>query len=98
MKGISLSLFILLSLSSAMMPALAEEPKGEELQGLSIIGNQELPRMLYIVPWKPSELPQLTEPPLESLIDEALAPIERAEFRRNVIYFDALAQQPGGSK
>jgi hypothetical protein len=78
------------------LPLQAEE--AVEMQGLSIIGNQELPRMLYIVPWKASELPELSEPPLQSLIDEALAPIEREEFRRNVIYYDALAQQPGGSK
>jgi len=87
----------LLMILAVIDPAAAEE-EPIEMQGLSIIGNQELPRMLYIVPWKPSELPQLTEPPLESLIDEALSPIEREEFRRNVIYYEALSQQPGGIK
>ncbi len=89
-------LLSLLMLALFAMPLQAEE--AVEMQGLSIIGNQELPRMLYIVPWKASELPELSEPPLQSLIDEALAPIEREEFRRNVIYYDALAQQPDGSK
>ena len=49
--------------------------------------------MLYIVPWKESELPQLSQPPLESLIDEALAPLDREEFRRQVHYFNALSHQ-----
>jgi 2'-5' RNA ligase len=69
-----------------------------ELEGTSIFGNQELPKVLYIVPWKDSELPQLQEPPLESLIDQALAPIDRSEFRRQVIYFDALSIQAEKSK
>jgi len=64
-----------------------------EMEGTAIIGNQELPKVLYIVPWKPSELPDLSEPPLQSLIDDALAPVDREEFRREVLYHDALATQ-----
>lgn len=71
--------------------ALAEERL--EMEGTAIIGNQELPKVLYIVPWKPSELPDLSEPPLQSLIDDALTPVDREEFRREVIYHDALATQ-----
>lgn len=64
-----------------------------EMEGTAIIGNQELPKVLYIVPWKPSELPDLSEPPLQSLIDDALAPVDREEFRREVLYHDALSTQ-----
>jgi hypothetical protein len=63
------------------------------MEGTAIIGNQELPKVLYIVPWKQSELPNLSEPPLQSLIDDALMPIDREEFRREVLYHDALATQ-----
>lgn len=82
-KVISL-LFLLISLA-----AFADERI--ELQGTSIIGNRELPKILYIVPWKSSELPQLTEPPLASMIDEALSPLDREEFRREIHYFNALS-------
>lgn len=64
-----------------------------EMEGTAIIGNQELPKVLYIVPWKTSELPDLSEPPLQSLIDDALAPVDREEFRREVLYHDALSTQ-----
>ena len=64
-----------------------------EMEGTAIIGNQELPKVLYIVPWKTSELPDLSEPPLQSLIDDALAPVDREEFRREVLYHDALSAQ-----
>lgn len=60
------------------------------MQGTAVIGNQELPKVLYIVPWKKSELPDLSDPPLESLIDEALKPIDRNVFRRQVEYYQAL--------
>jgi hypothetical protein len=77
--------------ASILSGAQAEERL--EMEGTAIIGNQELPKVLYIVPWKSSELPDLSEPPLQSLIDDALAPVDREEFRREVLYHDALATQ-----
>ena len=64
------------------------------MQGTAVIGNQELPKVLYIVPWKKSELPDLSDPPLESLIDEALKPIDRNVFRRQVEYYQTLNPSP----
>lgn len=58
-----------------------------ELEAMSIIGNKELPKMLYIVPWKNSELPDMNAPPIESLIDEALAPVDRDNFKRKIRYY-----------
>ena len=89
-----LILFSLIMMTT--LPLQAEERI--ELQGTAIIGNQELPKVLYIVPWKSSELPQLSEPPLESLVDEALSPIDREVFRRQTIYYDALAEQEARAK
>jgi hypothetical protein len=76
-----------------VLPVLAEDRL--QMEGTAIIGNQELPKVLYIVPWKSSELPGLNEPPLESLIDEALMPLDRQVFRRQVIYYQALSAQAG---
>ena len=69
-----------------------------KLEGTAIIGNQELPKVLYIVPWKKSEVPDMTEPPLESLIDEALQPIDREVFQRQVNYYHALHDKTEQSK
>ena len=65
-----------------------------EMEGTSIRGNRESPQVLYIVPWQAAELPDLSAPPLERLIDEALAPVEREEFQRQIQYYNALASQP----
>ncbi len=57
-----------------------------EMQGTAVIGNQELPKILYIVPWKKSDLPNMQRPPIAQLINEVLAPLDREEFRREIYY------------
>lgn len=64
-----------------------------KLESISIIGNKELPKMLYIVPWKTSELPDMNAPPIESLIDEALAPVDRDSFKRKIQYYQIYSEQ-----
>lgn len=60
-----------------------------ELEGISVIGNKELPKALYIVPWKRPELGEGQGRPLGSLLDEALAPVDREVFLRELEYYDA---------
>lgn len=67
-----------------------------DMQGTSIIGNQELPKVLYIVPWKKSQLPDLAEPPFDGLMDDALSPIDRAAFQRQLRYYDTLTRRKNG--
>ncbi len=55
-----------------------------------ITGNQELPKVLYIVPWQKSDPGDLTGKPVNSLIDEVLAPLDREEFIRQVKYYNDL--------
>ena len=56
-----------------------------------LTGNRELPKVLYIVPWKKSDLGELPAQPFNTLLDEALTPIDRDVFRREVTYYDAIA-------
>ena len=55
-----------------------------------ITGNQELPKVLYIVPWQKSDPGDLTGKPVNTLLDEVLAPIDRSEFIRQVDYYGEL--------
>ena len=66
-----------------------------ELDATSIRGNQELPKVLYIVPWQDPELGDLVGKPVNSLVDEVLAPVDREVFRRQIRYFDQLYGQAG---
>jgi hypothetical protein len=64
-----------------------------ELGTTAITGNRELPKVMYVVPWKHADLGDLGGKPLNSLVDEILAPVDRDVFRREISYFDAL--EPG---
>ena len=61
-----------------------------ELGRTEITGNQELPKVLYIVPWKKADPGDLTGKPVNTLLDEVLAPIDREEFIRQVDYYQDL--------
>jgi len=57
-----------------------------DIDRTQIIGNRELPKVLYIVPWKKPLPGQLSGRPVQSVLDEALSPVDRAVFRRQVDY------------
>ena len=57
-----------------------------DIDRTQIIGNRELPKVLYIVPWKKPVAGDLSGRPLVSVMDEALAPVDRDVFRRQVRY------------
>ena len=68
-----------------------------DIDRTQIIGNRELPKVLYIVPWKKPLPGELSGRPVVSVLDEALAPVDRDVFRRQVKY-DALIQPPQPAK
>jgi hypothetical protein len=61
-----------------------------ELGRTEITGNQELPKVLYIVPWQKSDPGDLMGRPVNTLLDEVLAPVDREEFLREVGYYNDL--------
>ena len=73
----------------ASMPVLAQDRA--DIDRTQIIGNRELPKVLYIVPWKKPLQGDLSGRPLGSVLDEALAPVDRDVFRRQVRY-DGMTQ------
>jgi hypothetical protein len=66
-----------------------------ELGRTEITGNQELPKVLYIVPWQKSDPGDLMGKPVNSLLDEILAPLDREEFIRQVDYYNDLYGNEG---
>lgn len=61
-----------------------------ELGRTEITGNQELPKVLYIVPWQKPSPGDLMGKPVNTLLDEVLAPLDRGEFIRQVEYYEDL--------
>ena len=60
------------------------------LSTATVTGDREQPKVMYIVPWKKSDIGDLSGKPMNSLLDEALTPVDRDEFKREVAYFEAV--------
>ena len=60
-----------------------------ELKSISIIGNPELPKTIYLVPWKKTGPGDLGGRPGSSLLDEDLGPVDPQVFRRELEYYQA---------
>jgi hypothetical protein len=85
----SLALSMLAAALGCALPALADDRA--DMEHTKIIGNRELPKVLYIVPWKKPLPGELSGRPISSVLDEALAPVDRDVFRRQVNYFAQTA-------
>jgi hypothetical protein len=75
----------------AQTTAIAEEKKVDtevkELSGISIIGNKEAPKSLYIVPWQNSEVGVATS--LSSgLLDDSMRPVDKEVFLRELDFYE----------
>jgi hypothetical protein len=61
-----------------------------ELGTATVTGDREQPKVMYIVPWKRSDIGDLAGKPMNSLVDEILAPVDRDVFKREVVYYKAV--------
>ncbi len=75
-----------------------------QLGTATVTGDREQPKVMYVVPWKKSDIGDLGGKPMNSLVDEILAPIDRDTFKREVRYYQTVkseasqngAQPPAG--
>ena len=75
---------------------LSSVPGGKAL-GMSILGNQEAPKALVIVPWKSSELGN--GPSVSTLLDDSRLPIDKEVFMRMLSYYEIRSEtaRPSGA-
>jgi len=81
---------VCLSMTAGARDKEKEQSKGnaKELSGISIVGNKEAPKSLFIVPWKSSELG--VETSLSSkLLDEKLTAVDKDVFERELDFYSA---------
>jgi hypothetical protein len=81
-------LMVAVGLAMAAVPSWAVDRAN--MDSTQIIGNRELPKVLYIVPWKKPLPGDLVGRPVESMLDETLAPVDRDVFRRQVRYHELI--------
>jgi len=78
-----------MSLLLAASGASAEEPADDGdklLSGMSIVGNDEAPKSLVIVPWKSSELGSTLD--VARGLDDGRQPVDRDVFMRKLDYYE----------
>ena len=75
--------------SKAPAKTATKKKSGEvkELSGISIIGNKEAPKSLYIVPWKNSEV-GVRSSLTSGLLDESMRPIDKEVFIRELDFYE----------
>jgi hypothetical protein len=74
------------------VPGAATPGASDKLQlgTATVTGDREQPKVMYIVPWKRSDIGDLAGKPMNSLVDEILAPVDRDVFKREVVYYKAV--------
>jgi len=83
-----LSLLILSSVANAGGPP----PADKKMSGMSVVGNDDAPKSLVIVPWKSSVLGDTLRVP--SSLDEGREPVDRDVFMRELAYYRIRTEQP----
>ena len=86
--------------TDAAQPQTEEEGKltsvdGGKALGMSILGNQEAPKALVIVPWKGSELGNARD--VSTKLDDSRLPIDKEVFMRMLSFYEIRSESRPGS-
>ena len=85
---ISMAVTLLIPFTMAVAEPKAKVADAEEkvVSGMSIVGNNETPKSLVIVPWKSSEIGQETKLN-SSLLNDGMNPVDKAVFMRELDFY-----------
>jgi hypothetical protein len=70
-----------------------QKPKQQgtkELSGMSILGNQEAPKSLVIVPWKSSGIGESIG--ISAMLDDSRQPVDKEVFMRALSYYEIRSE------
>lgn len=74
-----------------------EEPNGDGIEspktmsGMSILGNEEAPKSLVIVPWKSSEMGD--DISLSDTLDDRARPVDKEVFLRELSFYEIRSEE-----
>ena len=93
-KSILILCLVLLTADLAMAVNKDNGLEPKELSGMSIVGNDEAPKALYIVPWKSSEIG--VETSLNRMANEGDVPVDRDVFMRQLDFYEVSTTHKSG--
>ena len=83
--------FAMIVLATLQPYAHAEDGAGgsepKMISGISIVGNNETPKSLFIVPWKSSEIGSETGL-TPGMMDDSMRPVDRDVFMREIDFYE----------
>ena len=102
MKRLFFFCFCLILMHAVMAVASEQQPKKQgqgmqqtkKLSGMSIVGNDEAPKSLYIVPWKSSEIG--VETSLNMMLNKDAVPVDRDVFKRQLDFYEVSTANKSG--
>jgi hypothetical protein len=72
--------------AAAAASEATEKPKGDvQMSGMSVLGNDDSPKSLALVPWKTSLLGDALS--LSKLLDDSTQPVDKDVFMRELAYY-----------
>ncbi len=94
MKCSALIMMLASILLAAGSGAYAQDSSGVvTIEGTRIRGDQEVPTVMYLVPWQPPEVEELRAPEERLMVDRGLVALERYEFQRFIQYHELFIKQ-----
>ena len=71
----------------------SKDEQDKQMSGMSIVGNDEAPKSLVIVPWKSSAPADALD--LSRALDDGRGPVDRDVFMRELEYYQIRAASEG---
>ncbi|MCK0152330.1 hypothetical protein MWU49_01315 [Alcanivorax sp. S6407] len=90
MRSRILASILLLAFTSGTYAAEGNEGTGST----NVIGTQEAPTVLNVVPWKDREVKLEKKDPTSSLLDRVLEPLDQEVLMREIEYHQLLTSTP----
>ena len=75
----------------AAADAEAQDNQPKQMSGMSILGNEEAPKALVIIPWKSSEIGEDID--LSDTLDDRAQPVDKDVFLRELSYYEIRSSQ-----
>ena len=72
------------------------DPGDKRLSGMSVVGNDDAPKALVIVPWKSSLLGHTLD--VSRGLDAGRGPVDRDVFARELDYYEIRAAESGAAR
>jgi len=94
MKRHKLIMGMVMAVTTGLAQASDADGDIKEISGMSVMGNEDAPKSLYIVPWKSSEIGMETDF-TSSLLNEDMVPVDRPVFMRELEFYHTSIEPRG---